>query len=77
MSAEQLRLIFERQWMHAAGLIILLGGCYLAAQLQAVQLGAAWGLKSIDWYWTAIFTAVLHQRFTFGFVGASSCMARG
>jgi hypothetical protein len=47
--------------MHAAGLIILLGGCYLAAQLQAVQLGAVWGLKSIDWYWIAIFTAVLHQ----------------
>ena len=65
MPAEQgdrpLRLIFERQWMHAAGLIILLGGCYLAAQLQAVQLGAVWGLKSIDWYWIAIFTAVLHQ----------------
>ena len=65
MPAEQgdrpLRLIFERQWMHAAGLIILLGGCYLAGRLQAVQLGAVWGLKSIDWYWIAIFTAVLHQ----------------
>ena len=45
MSAEQLRLIFERQWMHAAGLIILLGGCYLAAQLQAVQLRRGLGIE--------------------------------
>jgi hypothetical protein len=57
----QVGLIFERQWLHAVGLIILLGGCYLAAQLQAVQLGAVWGLKSIDWYWLAISTAILHQ----------------
>jgi hypothetical protein len=56
----QVGLIFERQWLHAVGLIILLGGRYFAAQLQAVQLGAVWGLKSIDWYWLAISTAILH-----------------
>lgn len=53
--------IFERQWLHAMGLIVLLAGCWWAAQWPSVQQGELWGLQAIDWYWIAILTAVLHQ----------------
>ena len=54
-------LIFEGQWLHALGLIVLLAGCWWAAQWPAVRQGGLWGLRSVDWYWIAILTAVLHQ----------------
>jgi hypothetical protein len=54
-------LIFERQWLHAVGLVALLAGCTWAAQAGVVQQGGLWGLTSLDWYWIAILTAVLHQ----------------
>jgi hypothetical protein len=54
-------LIFERQWLHAAGLIVLLAACHWAAQAGAVREGGLWGLTSLAWYWIAILTAVLHQ----------------
>ncbi len=57
----RLGLIFERQWLHALGLVVLLAGCWWAAQWPAVRQGELWGLRAIDWYWTAILTAVLHQ----------------
>ena len=57
----RLGLIFERQWLHALGLIVLLAGCWWAAQWPAVRQGELWGLRTIDWYWIAILTAVLHQ----------------
>jgi hypothetical protein len=54
-------LILEGQWLHALGLGVLLAGCWWAAQWPAIQQGGLWGLRSIDWYWIAILTAVLHQ----------------
>jgi hypothetical protein len=53
--------ILERQWLHAIGLIVLLAGCVWAAQWPALQQGELWGLRSIDWFWIAILTAVVHQ----------------
>jgi hypothetical protein len=53
--------IFEGQWLHALGLIVLLSGCVWAAQWPQVQQGELWGLRAIDWYWIAILTAVAHQ----------------
>jgi hypothetical protein len=53
--------MFERQWLHAIGLIVLLSGCAWAAQWPALQQGELWGLRSIDWFWTAIVAAVVHQ----------------
>lgn len=53
--------IFERQWLHAISLVLLLGACAWAAQLPNVRQGSLWGLTAIDWYWIAILTAVLHQ----------------
>ncbi len=57
----RLSLIFERQWLHGAGLVVLLAGCAWAASSSALQRGQRWGLSSLDWYWIAIGTAVLHQ----------------
>lgn len=57
----RLALIFERQWLHAIGLIVLLSGCVWAAQWPALQQGGLWGLRSIDWFWIAVLTAVVHQ----------------
>src|SRR5262245_12003944 len=53
--------IFEGQWLHATGLLVLLGACAWAAQLPNVRQGSLWGLTTIYWYWIAILTAVLHQ----------------
>jgi hypothetical protein len=53
--------IWERQWLHALGLIVLLGTCGWAAQLPNVRQGSLWGLRAIYWYWIAILVAVLHQ----------------
>jgi hypothetical protein len=47
MPAEQgdrpLRLIFERQWVHAAGLIILLAGATWRHNCRRSGLAAVWG----------------------------------
>ena len=54
-------LFFERQWLHALALIVLLAGCAWAARLSGVQQGDLWGQPSLVWYWVAILTAVAHQ----------------
>jgi hypothetical protein len=53
--------ILERQWLHAIGLIVLLSGCAWVAQWPALLEGELWGLRSIDWFWIAVLTAVVHQ----------------
>ncbi|MCG6858703.1 MAG: phosphatidylethanolamine N-methyltransferase family protein [Salaquimonas sp.] len=55
------RLFFERQWLHALGLIVLLPICAWMTGLDAVRHGSLWGLATINWYWIAIFIPILHQ----------------
>jgi hypothetical protein len=61
------RLIFERQWLHVIGLVVLLVGCEWFARLSSVGQGELWGFNSIRWYWLAILTAVLHQIYVWFF----------
>ena len=53
--------ILEGQWLHALGLIVLLGACAWAAQWPALQQGELWGVGAIVWFWIAILIAVVHQ----------------
>ncbi len=59
--ADRLSLVFEGQWLHVAGLLVLLAGCYWATGLTTVQAGDLWGISTTTWFWIAIFIAILHQ----------------
>jgi protein-S-isoprenylcysteine O-methyltransferase Ste14 len=57
----QARLVFERQWLHAALLAVLLLGLAWVSSMEKVQAGHLWGIPSIEWLWLAVASAVLHQ----------------
>ena len=57
----QLRLIFERQWLHAGMLAALMAGIVWARGLDAMQVGSLWGISTSAWFWLAVFIAVVHQ----------------
>jgi Phospholipid methyltransferase len=52
---------FEGQWLHVAGLVVLLSASAWVAQFPQIQAGQLWGLDSGEWFWLAIFAAVAHQ----------------
>jgi protein-S-isoprenylcysteine O-methyltransferase Ste14 len=57
----RMRLIFERQWLHAGLLALLVAGAVLAGRLDATRQGGLWGLGTSAWYWLALCLAVGHQ----------------
>ena len=57
----RLALVFERQWLHIGGLVLLLAGCWRLSALDSVTAGSLWGLSSSDWAWMAVWLAVAHQ----------------
>lgn len=59
----RIRLVFERQWLHALVLTILLGGVWLAGRFESVRAGEFLGIGSIAWLWLAVSAAVMHQLF--------------
>jgi protein-S-isoprenylcysteine O-methyltransferase Ste14 len=56
-----LKLIFERQWLHAIGLAALAWGVCYATRLSGVTAGSMWGVASQTWLELSCATAVLHQ----------------
>ncbi len=54
-------LIFERQWLHALSLAILLPLVAVATDADSVQAGELWGFGSVTWLWAGIVIAVAHQ----------------
>ncbi len=58
-----LRLIFERQWLHALLLAILLALVAAADDAAGVRAGELWGIGSVAWLWAGIAVAVGHQVF--------------
>lgn len=56
-----LRLIFERQWLHAVSLAALLAGLAVVGGFDGVRGGQLWGVATPAWFWLAAAVAVTHQ----------------
>jgi protein-S-isoprenylcysteine O-methyltransferase Ste14 len=61
MSTETSKLIFERQWLHASLLAVLLIGVAQITDFDSFRTGQLWGLTTPVWLWLAIGLAVAHQ----------------
>ena len=59
----QIQSIFEKQWLHASLLAVLLVGLGLVGRIDAVQVGQLWGIGAVAWLWIAVVLAVAHQVF--------------
>lgn len=57
----KLNLIFEKQWLHAIILFILLIGAYLALTLDGMEQGTFCEISTIRWFGLAIALAIAHQ----------------
>ena len=57
----QAQLIFERQWLHAVLLAVLLAGMAWASGHEGMQAGMLWGISTPAWLWLAVALAVTHQ----------------
>ena len=57
----QVQLIFERQWLHALLLAILLAGVMLVTGYDGVVAGQLWGVSTLFWLWLAVGIAITHQ----------------
>jgi len=55
------RLIFEKQWLHFLGLVLLLGAVAVLARRPDMAVGEALGLDSTQWLMLAVRLAVAHQ----------------
>jgi hypothetical protein len=53
--------IFEKQWLHASLLAVLLAGLAVISRFDAVRSGELWGIGTPAWLWLAAGMAVLHQ----------------
>lgn len=56
-----MKLVLERQWLHAVLLAALLIGVSYANRLEGLTKGALWGLDTAAWFWIAIGIPILHQ----------------
>jgi protein-S-isoprenylcysteine O-methyltransferase Ste14 len=56
-----LRLIFEKQWLHACLLAVLLFALAWSAQAEPLRRGELWGISTLGWLWIAVGLAVAHQ----------------
>ncbi len=59
----QARLIFEKQWLHALLLAVLLGGLALVSGSAGIRSGQWGGVATPVWFWTAVGLAVAHQTY--------------
>lgn len=59
----QLRLILERQWIHAVILVLLIFLMILFTNFDRMQVGSLWELTTVQWYWIAVLIPILHQVF--------------
>lgn len=59
----KLKLILERQWLHALLLAVLLIGAALAGNLDGMRVGMFWAISTPQWFWLAIVLAITHQIF--------------
>jgi hypothetical protein len=57
----QIQLIFERQWLHALLLAILLTGAAMADNIDGMKAGMLLGISTDVWFWLAIALAIAHQ----------------
>jgi protein-S-isoprenylcysteine O-methyltransferase Ste14 len=57
----RIRLIFERQWIHAALLAALLAGAALIGGFDAVRSGRLWGVPTQVWFCLSVACAIAHQ----------------
>jgi len=57
----KLQLIFEKQWLHALLLALLLSGIVMTDGIKGFQDGALWGVGTAVWFWLAVAIAVAHQ----------------
>jgi hypothetical protein len=55
------RLIFEKQWLHASLLAVLLAGLAAISGFDQVRSGQLWGVSTSVWIWLAAALAVVHQ----------------
>jgi len=54
-------LILEKQWLHAAGLAVLLGGMAWFGGFASVRAGRLLGFPTPAWFWIAVGLAIAHQ----------------
>ncbi|MBN1365802.1 MAG: hypothetical protein JW976_13415 [Syntrophaceae bacterium] len=59
----QLKLIFEKQWIHAGALAVLIILVVLAQNLDGMNAGMFLGTNTPQWFWLAIFLPIIHQVF--------------
>jgi len=57
----RLALIFERQWLHAVLLAVLLAPVVVLSRVESVQSGQLWGIGTPFWYWFAVAVPIAHQ----------------
>ena len=57
----QMRLILEKQWLHAVVLALLLDLLAWASALPRMQAGMLWGIDTLVWFWLAVALAIVHQ----------------
>jgi len=56
-----LKPILEGQWLHVAGLAVLLAGSAWVIRRPEFGMGRLWDIGSVEWFWVAILAAVAHQ----------------
>jgi len=57
----QAALIYEKQWLHASALVVLLAGLAVFGDFDSVRSGQLWGITTPVWFWLAATVAVAHQ----------------
>lgn len=57
----QSQLIFEKQWLHASLLAVLLAGLAVVSGFDAVRSGQRWAITALVWLWLVTGVAVVHQ----------------
>jgi len=60
---DRVRLIFEKQWLHASLLSALVIGLVLLSRIDSLRTGQRWGVSTPAWLWLAVVVAVAHQVF--------------
>lgn len=57
------QLIFEKQWLHASVLAVLLVGVVLVSSFDSLRAGQLWGVSTPVWLWLAVVLPIVHQVF--------------
>jgi hypothetical protein len=53
--------MFERQWIHLLAIVLLLTLIVRLDDIEAIRTGSLWGWTSLEWLWSAVILAVVHQ----------------